>query len=143
MHQRREFITLLGGAAALPLAVRAQQPPMIGYLSAGSPETFGAYLAVFRRTLAEAGYVEGQSVTIEYRWAGDQHERLLELATDLAAHRVAVLCAVANAPAVAARMATSTIPVVFMTGGDPVELGLIDSLNHPGGNATGITTFLN
>jgi putative ABC transport system substrate-binding protein len=141
--KRRQFITLIGGAAAGPLAARAQQPAVVGYLSVGSPETFGAYLAVFRRTLAEAGYVEGQSVAIEYRWAEDQHERLPELAADLAAHRVAVLCAVANAPAVAASKATLTIPVVFISGGDPVELGLVDSLNHPGGNATGITMFLN
>jgi putative ABC transport system substrate-binding protein len=117
--------------------------PVVGYLSLGSPEVFGANLAVFRRALAEAGYVEGKTVILEYRWAGDRIERLPELAADLAAHRVDVLCAVANASAVAASRATSTIPIVFTTGGDPVELGLVDSLNRPGGNATGITMFLN
>jgi putative ABC transport system substrate-binding protein len=145
MIGRREFIAGIGSAAALPLVARAQQPlvPVVGYLSPGSPETFRMFLAVFRRGLAEAGYVEGENVTIEYRWAGDQYERLPELAASLAAHRVAVLCAVANASAVAAKRATSSIPIVFASGGDPVELGLVESLNRPGGNATGITMFLN
>jgi putative ABC transport system substrate-binding protein len=143
--RRREFIAGLGSAAARPVIAGAQQTPVpvVGYLSPGSPETFGAHLAVFRRALAEAGYVERENVAIEYRWAGDQYERLPELAGELAAHRVAVLCAVANASAVAARKATSTIPIVFTSGGDPVELGLVDSLNRPGDNATGITMFLN
>jgi putative ABC transport system substrate-binding protein len=143
--RRREFIAALGSAAAWPVVARAQQTPVpvVGYLSPGSPETFGMHLAVFRRALAEAGYVEGQSVALEYRWAGDRYERLPELAADLVAQRVAVLCVVANASAVAARRATSSIPIVFTSGGDPVELGLVDSLNRPGGNATGITMFLN
>jgi len=142
---RRQFIAGLGSAAAWPVVARAQQRlvPVVGYLSPGSPEAFGRTLAVFRRGLAEAGYVEGENVAIEYRWAGDQYERLPELAASLAAHRVAVLCAVANASAVAAKGATSSIPIVFASGGDPVELGLVESLNRPGGNATGITQFFN
>jgi putative ABC transport system substrate-binding protein len=142
--KRREFIAGLGSAAAWPVAARGQQSvmPVAGYLSPGSLEVFGANLAVFQRALAEAGYVERKTIAFEYRRAGDRNESLPELAADLA-HRVAVLCAVANASAVAARRATSTIPIVFITGGDPVELGLVDSLNRPGGNATGITMFLN
>ena len=145
MIGRREFIAGLGSTAAWPVVARAQQRlvPVVGYLSPGSPETFRMFLAVFRRGLAEAGYVEGENVTIEYRWAGDQYERLPELAASLAAHRVAVLFAVANASAVAAKGATSSIPIVFASGGDPVELGLVESLNRPGGNATGITQFFN
>ena len=133
--RRPEFIAGLGSAAARPLAARAQQPlvPVVGYLSSGSPEAFGRTLALFRRGLAEAGYVEGENVTIEYRWAGDQYERLPELAASLAAHRVAVLCAVANPSAVAAKGATSSIPIVFASGGDPIELGVVESLNRPGG----------
>ena len=143
---RREFITLLGStAAAWPVAVRAQHAaiPIVGYLSAGSSDSLTAYPAVFRRSLAEAGYVEGQNVEIEYRWAEDQPDRLLALATELVSRKVTVLYAVSNAAAYAAKAATLTIPIVFLSGGDPVEIGLVASLNRPEGNATGVTLFLN
>ena len=143
--RRREFLHALGGAvAAWPIAAHAQQPmSVIGYLSVGSPDTFAANLAAFRGGMAEAGLVEGQNLAIEYRWAGDQHDRLPELAADLISRRVAVLYAVANASAVAAKGASSTVPIVFLTGGDPVDLGLVANLNRPSGNATGVTLFLN
>jgi putative tryptophan/tyrosine transport system substrate-binding protein len=144
--RRREFVALLGGAtAAWPLAARGQHAaiPIVGYLSAGSSDSLTAYPAVFRRSLAEAGYVEGQNVEIEYRWAGDQPDRLLALATELVSRKVTVLYAVSNAAAYAAKAATLTIPIVFLSGGDPVEIGLVASLNRPEGNATGVTLFLN
>jgi putative ABC transport system substrate-binding protein len=144
--KRREFITLIGGgAAAWPVVARAQNTaiPIVGYLSAGSSDSLTAYPAVFRRSLAEAGYVEGQNVEIEFRWAGDQPDRLLALATELVSRKVTVLYAVSNAAAYAAKAATLTIPIVFLTGGDPVEIGLVASLNRPEGNATGVTLFLN
>jgi putative ABC transport system substrate-binding protein len=142
---RREFVALLGGATAWPIAVRAQHGviPIVGYLSGASSDSLTAYPAVFRRSLAEAGYVEGQNVEIEYRWAGDQPDRLPALATELVSRKVTVLYAVSNAAAYAAKAATSTIPIVFLTGGDPVEIGLVASLNRPEGNATGVTLFLN
>ena len=142
--KRREFVTLLG-AAAWPLAARGQHAaiPIVGYLSAGSSDSLTAYRAVFRRSLAEAGYVEGQNVEIEYRWAEDQPDRLLALATELVSRKVTVLYAVSNAAAYAAKAATLTIPIVFLSGGDPVEIGLVASLNRPEGNATGVTLFLN
>lgn len=140
--RRREFIALVGGAAAWPLAARAQQQPLpiVGFLHPGKPDAATHILAGFRRGLKEVGLVEGQSVAIEFRWANDQLERLPGLAADLVRNKVAVIVAGGGAAsALAAKATTSTIPIVVPFGSDPIKLGLVASLSRPGGNITGVT----
>jgi ABC-type uncharacterized transport system substrate-binding protein len=143
--RRREFITLLGGAAATwPLAARAQQPatPVIGFLNSGSPDTSAKSLAAFHHGLAESGFVEGRNASMQYRWGEGRYDRLPAMAADLVRNQVAVLLA-GGPPAVhAARSATTTVPIVFTSGDDPVKAGFVDSLNRPGSNVTGVHMFL-
>ena len=143
--RRREFIAFVGSSAATwPLAVRAQQPalPIIGFLSSAAPGPFKQFVEKFRRGLNETGFVEDQNATIEYRWAEGRFDRLPALAIELVQHNATVITATGEPPsALAAKAATSTIPIVFNTASDPIKLGLVASLNYPGGNATGVNLF--
>ena len=141
--KRREFITIVGGAAAWPIAIRAQQPtmPVIGYISSRSPDAEAQWRLPFLRGLEAAGFLPSQNVVIEYRFSEGRDSQLLLLAAELVRRQVTILVATSRPAALAAKAATANIPIVFTSGEDPVRIGLVASLNHPGGNATGVSLF--